>query len=57
MKYLLRHKADPFIQDSDGKTALHRAHENGHSDISNILLEHAPLLKHIPDNKGIVVEE
>lgn len=57
VKFLLDHKADPYIQDSDGKTALHRAHENGHLDISKILLEFAPLLKNIPDNKGIIVEE
>lgn len=57
MKYLLNHKADPFIQDSDGKTALHRAHENDHHDICKMLLEIAPFLKDIPDNKGLVVEE
>ncbi|KAJ8960744.1 hypothetical protein NQ318_020037 [Aromia moschata] len=30
VEYLLSKKADPFVADVDGRTALHRAAENGH---------------------------
>jgi len=52
VEYLLSRKADVTLQDSDGKTALHRALENGHEDIAELLLKIHPGLKDIPDNKG-----
>ncbi|XP_018575410.1 ankyrin repeat domain-containing protein 39 [Anoplophora glabripennis] len=52
VEYLLNKKADPFIQDSDGKTALHRATENKHFPICQILINTAPSLKEVEDNKG-----
>lgn len=52
MEYLLSNKADPFIQDSDGKTALHRATENRHFAICQILLNTSPSLQEVADNRG-----
>ncbi|XP_028146435.1 ankyrin repeat domain-containing protein 39 [Diabrotica virgifera virgifera] len=49
---LLSKKADPFIQDSDGKTALHRATENKHFEICKRLLNVAPSLCEVADNRG-----
>ncbi|KAJ8968401.1 hypothetical protein NQ317_002346 [Molorchus minor] len=56
VEYLLLKNADPFIQDVDGKTALHRAMENKHLEICEILLNSAPRLKNIIDNRGNIVE-
>ncbi|KAJ8920889.1 hypothetical protein NQ315_015682 [Exocentrus adspersus] len=52
VEYLLSKKADASIQDSDGKTALHRAAESKHLSICQILLKAAPSLQGIKDNKG-----
>lgn len=40
------------MRDGDGKTALHRAAENNHTEICDILIDHFPPLKDVPDNKG-----
>lgn len=50
--YLISKKADPFIRDSDGKTALHRAAESKHFTICEMLLKTAPSLNEVADNKG-----
>lgn len=52
VKLLLSKKADFTMRDSDGKTALHRAAENNHTEICDILIDHFPPLKDVPDNKG-----
>ncbi|XP_050309693.1 ankyrin repeat domain-containing protein 39-like isoform X2 [Anthonomus grandis grandis] len=49
---LLSSKADVTKQDSDGKTALHRAAENKHKAICDILISRFPDIKDIPDLKG-----
>lgn len=56
VEYLLSKKADPFIQDSDGKTALHRAAENNHFAICQILLNITPSLREVADNRGNLVD-
>nr|CAI5858506.1 unnamed protein product [Callosobruchus analis] len=52
VEYLLSKDADPFVKDSDGKTALHKAAENGHLHVCRILLSVAEKLKDIEDNRG-----
>lgn len=37
MDLLLRHRADQFTQDNDGNTAIHKAAQNGKSEIVQIL--------------------
>lgn len=53
VNFLLSKKAQVTLQDSDGKTALHRASENGHVGLSKILLRYYPELAAIPDSKGL----
>lgn len=45
VKFLLSKKAQVGMRDSDGKTALHRAVENRHKDISDLLTRNYPELK------------
>ncbi|CAG0893572.1 unnamed protein product [Darwinula stevensoni] len=52
LKLLLDQGADPRLRDSDGKTALHKAAEQGHVSIVKELLSRCPELRNIPDNKG-----
>ncbi|KAJ8966238.1 hypothetical protein NQ314_003653 [Rhamnusium bicolor] len=56
VEYLINQKANIFIQDSDGKTALHRAAENKHLPICEILLKVAPSLKEVADNRGTKID-
>lgn len=54
MNLLLTRRSDPFIQDSDGKTALHRAAEKCYSEVCRSLLQHSPSLATVRDCKGKV---
>lgn len=50
--FLLSEKADVALRDGDGKTALHRASENNHVEICEVLASRFPNLKDVADNKG-----
>ncbi|GLH03330.1 Ankyrin repeat domain-containing protein 39 [Gryllus bimaculatus] len=52
VKLLLKSGALPDLQDSDGKTALHRAVEGGHYLVAQALLDVSDVSKKIPDLKG-----
>ncbi|XP_066156146.1 ankyrin repeat domain-containing protein 39 [Euwallacea fornicatus] len=52
VSFLLSMKADGTLQDSDGKTALHRACEGGNRDIYMLIASQFPHLKNVADNKG-----
>lgn len=52
LKLLLNNKACVDKQDVDGQTALHRAAERNHQDVTEFLLKTYPHLEHIRDNKG-----
>ncbi|CAK8690703.1 rabankyrin-5-like [Clavelina lepadiformis] len=52
VKILLRHNADPCIQDADGKTPLHKAVESRSAKICKMLIENNPKCEEIPDNKA-----
>lgn len=40
MRLLLNHRANQFIQDNDGNTAIHKAAQNGKLEIVQILADH-----------------
>ncbi|XP_065054725.1 ankyrin repeat domain-containing protein 39-like [Rhopilema esculentum] len=52
VRLLLKKGADPTIQSSDGQTALHKAGQRDKQAVIKILLEAAPDLDSIRDNKG-----
>lgn len=39
VRLLLQHRADQFVQDNDGNTAIHKAAQNGKSEIVQILAD------------------
>uniref|UniRef100_H2ZDD3 Uncharacterized protein n=1 Tax=Ciona savignyi TaxID=51511 RepID=H2ZDD3_CIOSA len=49
VQLLLNHKADPCMQDADGKTALHKAVESNSAEVCTLLLAHDPNCAQIPD--------
>lgn len=52
VKLLLTHGADVKVQDSDGNTAAHRAGQNCHLDIVNLLLQTDQTLANCLNNRG-----
>ncbi len=52
VKLLLNQGADVKIQDSDGNTAAHRAGQNGHMNIVNLLLQSDKNLENCLNNRG-----
>ncbi|XP_066260413.1 ankyrin repeat domain-containing protein 39-like [Euwallacea similis] len=52
VSFLLSTKANGTLQDSDGKTALHRACEGGNKDIYKLIASQFPHLRNVTDNKG-----
>jgi ankyrin repeat protein len=57
VRLLLKHGADPRLQDSDGKTALHKAVERGHVNAAELILSAAEGIDEIPDSKGKVPKD
>lgn len=51
-KFLVHSGARVDMQDTDGKTALHKAVENNHLDLVNFLMETYPKLSTMKDIKG-----
>lgn len=49
---LLRRGANPLLQNADGETALHKSTSRKMNTVTNILLEKAPELVKIVDNRG-----
>lgn len=39
VRLLLQHRADQFVQDNDGNTAIHKAAQNGKSETVQILAD------------------
>ncbi|RZF44266.1 hypothetical protein LSTR_LSTR006816 [Laodelphax striatellus] len=52
VRILLEAKADPLLQDSDGRTPLHRALEGRHSAVAKLLLDAAPQIADVADTQG-----
>jgi uncharacterized protein len=52
VQLLLKHSADPFLQDSEGKTALHWCCANKHVQCALSLLSFSPQLLRQKDNYG-----
>lgn len=52
VKLLLNHRADVKVQDSDGNTAAHRAGQNGHFNIVELLLQSDKDLEKYLNNRG-----
>ncbi len=53
---LLNYGADVNVEDNDGRTALHRAAENGHEDVVRVLLDHGARVDtaHNADNRTAI---
>ncbi|OWF52191.1 ankyrin repeat domain-containing protein 39-like [Mizuhopecten yessoensis] len=49
---LLKNKADPLIQDEDGKTALHKAVEQGKTTVMKMIVAHCPSSTTVLDSKN-----
>ncbi|XP_069104696.1 ankyrin repeat domain-containing protein 39-like [Argopecten irradians] len=49
---LLSKGADSLIQDVDGKTALHKAVEERHTDVMKLIVTHCPSCTTVLDSKG-----
>ncbi|XP_060068767.1 ankyrin repeat domain-containing protein 39-like [Ylistrum balloti] len=49
---LLKNKADPLIQDVDGKTALHKAVEEGKTGVMKLIVTHCPSCTTVLDCKN-----
>ena len=49
---LMKRGANPLLQNADGETALHKSTSRKMNTVTNILLEKAPELVRIVDNRG-----
>ncbi|XP_071839334.1 cyclin-dependent kinase 4 inhibitor B-like [Apostichopus japonicus] len=56
-KFLLNKGANPSLQDTDGKTALHKASEKGWTEICRLLYEADPSVSHLRDTRGMTAAE